>query len=99
MMTRKGLETLQKWYNRESRKPLLIRGARQVGKTTLVRMFAEIKGVQIVEINCEKRWSFEPLLDDLNPAKLIEAIEFELNIIINPESSLIFFDEVQNTPS
>jgi predicted AAA+ superfamily ATPase len=80
-------------------KVIIIMGARQVGKTTLVRMFTEMENIKIIEINCEKPWSFEPLFNDLDPVKIIEAIEFELNISINPETSLIFFDEVQNIPS
>jgi len=53
----------------------------------------------LVEINCEKPWGFIPLIEKLNPGVVIQAIEFEFNITINPENSLIFFDEVQNTPS
>jgi uncharacterized protein len=99
MLNREGLNTLKTWYHKKLRKPLLIRGARQVGKTTLVKMFAELEDLKLIEINCEKPWSFTPLLEDLDTAKIIEAIEFELNISINPLKSLIFFDEVQNMPS
>lgn len=98
MLNREGIKTLKKWYYKKTRKPLLIRGARQVGKTTLVRMFAEIENIELIEINCEKPWSFVPLIKNLDPVKVIEAIEFELNITIDPENSLIFFDEVQNIP-
>jgi len=99
MLNREGVKTLKTWYYKKLRKPLLIRGARQVGKTTLVRMFAEMENIKLIEINCEKPWSFIPLIKSLDPVKVIEAIEFELNISINPEKSLIFFDEVQSIPS
>jgi len=99
MLTRDAVDALKSWYLREQRKPLLIRGARQVGKTTLVRMFSEMEHIQLVEINCEKPWGFMPLVEKLDPGTMIQAIEFEFNITINPENSLIFFDEVQNTPS
>lgn len=99
MMYRKDLELLKLWYYRKKQKSLLIRGARQVGKTTLVRMFSEKENIKLIEINCEKSWSFFPLLKDMDPLKIIQAIEFELNIEINPDKSLIFFDEVQNEPS
>lgn len=98
MVHRENLKTLESWYKRDKRKPLIIRGARQVGKTTLVRMFSENQNLQLIEINCEKPWSFLELVEELNPEKMIQAIEFELNIKINPETSLIFFDEVQATP-
>ncbi len=99
MLNRESSKTLKNWYYKKLRKPLLIRGARQVGKTTLVRMFAEKENIKLIEINCEKPWSFIPLIEALDPVKVIEAIEFELNITIDPEKCLIFFDEVQKTPS
>lgn len=77
---------------------MLIRGARQVGKTTLVRMFAEQEACQLVELNMEKPWRFIPTLDDLDPRKTIEAIEFELHIDIDAARTIIFFDEVQVCP-
>ena len=98
-MIRNAVYALKSWYSRKQRKPLLIRGARQVGKTTLVRMFCEVEHIQLVEINCEKPWGFMHLVEKLDPGKVIQAIEFEFNITINPTNSLFFFDEVQNTPS
>jgi len=98
-MSREGLQTLKSWYYRKRRKPLMIRGARQVGKTTLIRLFTEMEHIELIEINCEKPWSFTPLFEELDPKKIIDAIEFELNCSILPAESLIFFDEVQNTPS
>ncbi|MBU8848140.1 MAG: ATP-binding protein [Desulfobacterales bacterium] len=98
-MFRNSIDELKSWYSREQRKPLLIRGARQVGKTTLVRKFSKREHIQLVEINCEKPWGFIPLVEKLDPMTVLQAIEFELNISINPKNSLIFFDEVQNVPS
>jgi predicted AAA+ superfamily ATPase len=98
MIDRNRLKTLKAWYTRKNRKPLLIRGARQVGKTTLVRMFCRQEGIQLVEINCEKSYGFMPLVEKLNPETVIQAIEFELNLSIDPENSLVFFDEVQDSP-
>ena len=98
MIKRDCLSHLKEWCYRSKRKPVLIRGARQVGKTTLVRMFAEQEDLQLVELNMEKPWRFIPTLDDLNPRRTIEAIEFELRIDIDPGRSIIFFDEVQSCP-
>ena len=80
MLNRESIKTLKIWYYKKPRKPLLIRGAHQVGKTTLVRMFAEMENIKLIEINCEKPWSFIPLIKNLDPVEVIEAIEFELNI-------------------
>lgn len=99
MIIRTAIGELKSWYYRGHRKPLVIRGARQVGKTTLVRMFSKNEQIQLIEINCEKPWGFMPLVEKLDPGTVIQAIEFEFNMTINPDKSLIFFDEVQNTPS
>jgi predicted AAA+ superfamily ATPase len=98
MINRDCLSYLKEWCYRSKRKPMLIRGARQVGKTTLVRMLAEQEGFQLAELNMEKPWRFIPTLNDLNPRRTIEAIEFELHIDIDPGRSIIFFDEVQSCP-
>jgi len=90
---RQCLQYFDEWYRRgKNRKPLLIRGARQIGKTTAVRIFAEQAGLELIELNMEKVWSFTSQIDTNNPRKLIEAIEFELNKDIKPEKSLLFFD-------
>lgn len=67
MVNRDSLSYLKEWCYRRKRKPMLIRGARQVGKTTLVRMFAEQQDFQLVELSMEKPWRFIPTLKDLNP--------------------------------
>lgn len=100
MLDRDGLDYLVEWCRSDKkRKPMLLRGARQVGKTTLVRMLAERLNLQLVEINLEKPWRFTSIFGDLDPRRTIEAIEFELNIDIDPRGSIIFFDEVQACPS
>ena len=100
MLNRAFMTHLEKWrYKLQKRKPLLIRGARQVGKTTLVRIFAQQQGLELIEINMEKPWRFITTLDRLDPKATIEAIEFELNVDIDPEKSIIFFDEVQACPA
>ena len=88
------------WFKRgNGRKPLLIRGARQTGKTTAIRMFARQSGLKLIELNMEKKWAFTSILKNNDPFKIIEAIEFELNCDIVPEKTLLFFDEVQVTPA
>lgn len=100
MIQRGAIDRLVAWFhNQKTRKPLLIRGARQVGKTTLVRMVAQQLGVKLVEINLEKPWSFVGTFTALNPRRTVEAIEFELNLDIDPDQTILFFDEAQACPS
>lgn len=99
MLYRSSLEYINEWFNKkDNRKPLLIRGARQVGKTTIVRMLAEETGSKLVELNLEKSWKFTSVFKKLDASKVIQAIEFELNIDIIPDKTIIFFDEVQAEP-
>ena len=53
-MYRLAIERLKDWYNLPNRKPLILRGARQVGKTVLVRLFAKELKLSLIEINLEK---------------------------------------------
>ncbi len=100
MFTRDALKDLTAWYaNQKQAKPLLVRGARQVGKTTLVRMLAQQLDLQLVEINLEKPWHFTQTFTHLDPRRTIEAIELEFNIDIDPDRSLVFFDEAQACPA
>lgn len=98
-LNRSCFKDFREWYqNNPSRKPLLIRGARQIGKTTAVRLFAEEQGLALIECNMEKPWRFTSSFETMNPLKIIESIEFELDRDIDPASSLLFFDEVQAAP-
>lgn len=100
MLDRADLSSLETWSSLGAgRKPMLIRGARQVGKTTLVRMLAKRLGLQLIELNMEKPWRFASTLDALDPRRTIEAIEFEVNVDIDPRSSILFFDEAQACPA
>jgi predicted AAA+ superfamily ATPase len=99
-LNRTVFDDLSKWYYREhNRKPLIIRGARQIGKTTSVRLFAQKEGLKLIECNLEKKWDFTESLSSNNPKKIIEAIEFQLDVDIDPKRSLLFFDEAQAHPS
>lgn len=100
MLNRSCLNDLETWArNRSGGKPLIIRGARQVGKTTVARMLAERLNYRLIELNLEKPWRFTSVLESLDPHKVVEAIEFELNIDIDPEDSILFFDEAQAQPA
>ena len=89
---------LQAWKSRGDRKPLVLRGARQTGKTTLVRTFARQFEI-FVELNLEKdavRKIFEEIKDVKDVIKSIEAIS---NQRIIPGKTILFLDEIQNSIS
>ena len=94
MIRRHSLEFLSQWKESKWRKPLVIRGARQVGKTTLVKEFSKQYDV-FIELNLENE-SDRMLFDQYNDVhELINAIFFHKEEKINGNSILIFIDEIQ----
>ncbi|MBT7465976.1 MAG: ATP-binding protein [Bacteroidetes bacterium] len=93
---RKIYQKLLSWKHSGSRKPLILRGARQVGKSTIVREFAK-EYHSYIELNLERQEDLR--LFDLDSVKeIIEAILVGANISINDDSLLIFIDEIQESP-
>ena len=95
-MKRAAEQYLEEWINQKRRKPLIIRGARQVGKSTLVRNFAKDKGFDLFEINLE----LFPKITVFNSMN-IEHILRDLEVLIQQQISsntLIFIDEIQKHP-
>lgn len=91
---------LKKWVDSANRKPLIIRGARQVGKTFAVRKLGGIFE-NFIEVNFEENPSLKKIFDeekDLNPERIIRDLSLALNIEIIPGKSLLFFDETQIAP-
>jgi len=96
---RKAIEELQKWKNNANRKPLIIRGARQVGKTWLMKEFGRTQYLKVAYINFEGNERMQKLFSgDLDIRRLIRGINLETECSIEPENTLIIFDEVQETP-
>ncbi|MDJ0837392.1 MAG: AAA family ATPase [Acidobacteriota bacterium] len=96
-MYRIAEQKLEQWYRSRRRKPLVIRGARQVGKSTLVRRFARARNLPLAEVNLEK----QPQLNAVFETKDIERILQELEgVVRHPISAdhLLFLDEIQATP-
>jgi len=86
---------LEKWKNESNHKPLLIRGARQVGKTKTIREFGK-KFENLIEINFEESPRLKKLFsDDLSPIAICENISAIFKTSIIPCKTLLFFDEVQ----
>lgn len=90
---------LEEWASRETHKPLLLRGARQVGKSTAVRHLAE-RFESYVEINFEKQASYIPLFQvkDIDVQKIVSQIAAMAGKRIVPGKTLLFLDEVQACP-
>lgn len=88
---------LLEWKSRKKRKPLVIRGARQVGKTSAVNLLAEGSFKTYIYINLEQEDNLA-LFSRMNPVReLIQAIQLKFNKKIIPENTLLFIDEIQNS--
>jgi predicted AAA+ superfamily ATPase len=99
MMKRRYDAYLTTWFEKTRRKPLVIRGARQVGKSTLVRQFAERRGLKLFEVNLERYPVLREVAETLEPRKILREVEFICNQgRIDPSDSLLFLDEVQEVP-
>ncbi len=90
---------LADWLNSPIRKPLVIRGARQVGKTALVREFAKAQGRRLVEINFERRPALAALFQSSDPKDIILRLASALDETIHPEESILLLDEIQVEPT
>lgn len=97
MFYRNILDDLERWSKKEDRKPLIIRGARQVGKTTAVNMFSE-KFDQYLYFNLELNDDQEIFQQDLAINDLIAAMFLNKNKSRKKGKILIFIDEIQNVP-
>ena len=95
-MERFALTALSKWKKSKSRKPLIIQGARQVGKTWLMKEFGRREYEQVAYINFESSDSLKSIFrEDFEISRLITAFQIETGIRIRPENTLIIFDEIQ----
>lgn len=98
MFKRKNLEVLKNWYMSKKRKPLVLRGARQVGKTFLIKQLASELKLNLIEFNFEvdllKTFESQTLKMD----QLIKEIEWKIERRLQPKQDLIFFDEIQKCP-
>jgi hypothetical protein len=89
---------LNEWRFNPSRKSLLIRGARQVGKTFTTRQFGE-SFASSVEINFEKNPQYGSVFDrDFDPQRIVRDIALMCNQPIEPGRTLLFLDEIQQSP-
>lgn len=86
------------WLNSRERKPLVIRGARQVGKTWLIRDLASTQERHLIELNFEKRPDLKSLFSSNDPKETLINIEASMGSKIEPSKALLFLDEIQAAP-
>jgi predicted AAA+ superfamily ATPase len=98
IMQRSCVPFLRQWLISDNRKPLVIRGARQVGKTWLVRHLAESSGKKLIEINLEKYPKLASVFSSNDPQLIVKQLGSALETHIDPLQSLLFIDEIQETP-
>jgi hypothetical protein len=97
-MKRKNTKFLLDWIKSTQRRPLVIRGARQVGKTWLIRDFAKQMKLELVELNFEKRPELESLFLANDPEEILLNLRSFTKCEIIPQKSLLFLDEIQAAP-
>ncbi len=99
-MYRKAIEHLFKWKAKKNRKPLVIRGARQVGKTWLMKEFGKTAYQSMVYINFDNNRRMKELFStDLDTERIIIGLELYSGDKIDPDNTLLIFDEVQEVPA
>lgn len=98
-MKRTKIQELIDWKGSDARKPLIIRGARQVGKTWLMKEFGRTAYRQFAYFNFEKARRLRPLFtDDFDIQRILTALQLESGLTIRPDDTLLIFDEIQEIP-
>ncbi len=98
-MFRFAQQQLEKWFLAARRKPLIVRGARQVGKTWLVEHSAAQQCRDLVKIDLEKRRDLHQLFSqNLDPGPIVRVLEVEIGRRIIPGQTVLFLDEIQACP-
>ena len=97
-MKRAELSYLGNWKDKKTRKPLVIRGARQVGKSYLVRQFAGAYALDLLEINLELNDDYIACFQSFEPKQIITLLELKASHKVVPGKTLLFLDEIQAAP-
>jgi len=98
MIQRAAEKFLAEWFRKGTRKPLVLRGARQVGKSTLVRQFAQKNGLVLNEVNLERHLRLDDIFKTTDVQNICRELEAITGKDIKAKESLVFLDEVQATP-
>ncbi|MCC8199957.1 MAG: ATP-binding protein [Tannerellaceae bacterium] len=95
-MERLAMHYLKEWKDKTRRKPLIVRGARQVGKTWLIKEFGKTEYEQTAYINFENSKALQTLFTtDFDIPRIITALQIQIGLQIHPENTLIILDEIQ----
>ena len=98
-MLRFAMESLLNWKEKKNRKPLIIMGARQVGKTWLMKEFGKNHYEKTAYISFYNNRRMDAVFEnDFDIERIIMNLNIESGVTITPENTLIIFDEIQNTP-
>lgn len=98
-MYRNAMAELLQWKNKENKKPLVIRGARQVGKTWLMKEFGKTAYKKTVYISFDNNRQMKDLFEtDMNTERIITGLELYSGDKIDPKDTLLIFDEIQEVP-
>lgn len=98
-MKRFALDQLKEWKVQENRKPLIIRGARQVGKTWLMKEFGRTCFEKTAYINFDSNTRMKQIFDgELDIERILLALQAETGISIDAQNTLLIFDEIQEVP-
>lgn len=98
-MNRVAMEKLRKWKAKTNRKPLIIRGARQVGKTWLMKEFGRTEYTDTVYINFDNNRQMAELFgQDMKIERIVTGLELVAGHRIDPDQTLLIFDEIQEVP-
>lgn len=98
-MERYAMRQLEEWYNRKNRKPLILKGARQVGKTWLMKEFGRTHFKYTAYVNFDNNKNMANVFDgDYDIERILMAINIETGVKIHPDETLIIFDEIQENP-
>jgi predicted AAA+ superfamily ATPase len=96
-MRRDKIEELKRWKEGKFRKPLILRGARQVGKTWLLKEFGRTQYAQTVYINFEETPALKTMFQpDYDIARIVATLQIHAHTTITPDNTLIVFDEIQS---
>lgn len=98
-MIRYAMEQLIEWKNRPNRKPLILKGARQVGKTWLMKEFGRLHFKKVAYVTFYNNQRMKKVFDeDYDIQRIIMNINIETHIEVTPQDTLIIFDEIQDAP-
>ena len=98
-MRRYAMQQLINWKNKENRKPLILKGARQVGKTWLMKEFGQTQFEKVAYVSFYNNQRMKRVFDDdYDINRIIMNINIEAKVEVTPGDTLIILDEIQDAP-